>query len=407
MRPLTRLALLLISLNLFAFAGCDDGKGSAADMGSEVLSDATTPDTTTTDVAVGDVPADVPADQTSPADLTSTNDGTVADGTTADTAGDTVVTGSLCDRIGRGPNADLRNAKLLPSNSYWYESVANAEVDPNSAAIVAHIGSDTGLHPDFGCCWPDSPFGIPYIVVDGNVAPVNVAFDYDTESDPGPYPIPVDAPIEGGPDASGDRHVLVIDCAAEKLYELFSAYPQTDGSWTAGSGSIWDLSQNDIREVYCTSADAAGLPILPGLVRYDEVAAGEIHHAIRFTVSQSRRAFLYPPATHWASSDTSPDAPPMGMRMRLKSDAELLADGVDVSTFDPQVRVILRALQTYGLILADNGSDFYMSGMPSASWNDDALVSELRQVRGRHFDVIKMEGLVDDTGIAPGDCVLP
>ncbi|OIP29128.1 MAG: hypothetical protein AUK47_28245 [Deltaproteobacteria bacterium CG2_30_63_29] len=339
--------------------------------------------------------------------MTSTNDGTVADGTTADTAGDTVVTGSLCDRIGRGPNADLRNAKLLPSNSYWYESVANAEVDPNSAAIVAHIGSDTGLHPDFGCCWPDSPFGIPYIVVDGNVAPVNVAFDYDTESDPGPYPIPVDAPIEGGPDASGDRHVLVIDCAAEKLYELFSAYPQTDGSWTAGSGSIWDLSQNDIREVYCTSADAAGLPILPGLVRYDEVAAGEIHHAIRFTVSQSRRAFLYPPATHWASSDTSPDAPPMGMRMRLKSDAELLADGVDVSTFDPQVRVILRALQTYGLILADNGSDFYMSGMPSASWNDDALVSELRQVRGRHFDVIKMEGLVDDTGIAPGDCVLP
>ncbi len=311
---------------------------------------------------------------------------------------------SLCDRIELGPNSDLRGERFFPDDSYWNQPVLDAEVDPNSDAIIASIGADTGLHADFGCCWPDTPFGIPYVVVDSSTPQVPIQFDYASESDPGPYPIPPDAPIEGGPDATGDRHILAIDCATEQIYELFDAHPQTDGSWHAGSGAVWNLNQEPVRAPYCTSADAAGLPIFPGLARYDEVAAGEIRHALRFTAARTRRAFVRPPASHWASSHTDENLPPMGMRVRLKADAEL---GIDLSTFSEQARILIRAMQTYGMILADNGSNWYVSGAPSEHWNDSALSRELRQIKGHHFEVLKMDGLVTDYSLAPGSCQLP
>ncbi len=368
---------------IWLLAGCADHSGHGAH-GAQAA-DAGARDARAADAAGHDVGADAP------------------EGTDADAAADTA-SARLCDRVGRGANADISGAHLF-ENTYWSEPVTDAPVNPNSEALIASIGADTGLHPDFGCCW-HGPFGIPYMVVDSSTAPVPVSFDTADESDPGPYPIPADAPIEGGAGADGDRHVLVVDCARAKLYELFSAYPHDDGSWQAGSGAVWDLSGHLERAPYCTSADAAGLPILPGLVRYDEVAAGAIHHALRFTVSHSRKAFV-PPASHWASGDTSADLPPMGMRVRLESDAELAADGVDVSGFSPQTRVIVRALQTYGMIVADNGSDWYISGAPSASWNDDKLVPELRQIKGRFFQVVKMDHVVDDYSVDPGQCQLP
>ena len=197
-----------------------------------------------------------------------------------------------------------------------------------------------------------------------------------------PPTIPSNAPIEGGSQSSGDRHVIVIDRDAWKLYELFSAYPASGGGWRAASGAIFDLSSNDLRPAGWTSADAAGLPILPGLVRYDEVVErGEIRHALRFTASKTRRGYVFP-ARHFASSDTSTARPPMGMRVRLKS-------SFDISSYPPSARVILQALKIYGMILADNGSDWFISGAPDARWNDDEL-NALKQVRGRDFEVVEM-----------------
>ncbi|MCC6245482.1 MAG: Ig-like domain-containing protein [Gemmatimonadaceae bacterium] len=282
-----------------------------------------------------------------------------------------------------GLNAAL-GRRLFPDNNPWNQPVDTAQVDPNSAAIIANIGATRAFHPDFGANWNGGPFGIPYVVVSGTQARVPVSFEYADESDPGPYPVPPNPPIEGGPASTGDRHILVVDRDNWKLYELYAAYPQGSG-WRAGSGAIFDLNSNALRPAGWTSADAAGLPILPGLVRYEEVAAGTIAHAMRFTVSRTRRAYI-PPARHWASSDTSSLRPPMGMRVRLKA-------SVDISTYPASAQVILRALKKYGMIVADNGSDWYVSGTADARWNDGEM-NTLKRLRGSDFEVVRMQGVV-------------
>lgn len=271
--------------------------------------------------------------------------------------------------------------RIFPASDPWNSRVDGAAVDPASATLIASIGASTTLHMDFGADWDGGPFGIPYVVVGEGQTPVAVSFDYADESDPGPYPIPPDAPIEGGANSDGDRHVLVVDASTHVLYELYDAHPQPDGSWRVGSGAVFDLDAGTTRPAGWTSADAAGLPILPGLVRYDEVAAGRIDHALRFTVSDTRRAYV-PPATHYASSDPDPALPPMGMRVRLRAD-------FDVSGYPTQARVILEAMKTYGMIVADNGSSWYVSGTPDPRWDDDQL-NTLKDVPGGAFEVVAM-----------------
>ena len=279
-----------------------------------------------------------------------------------------------------GPGAPI-DFRIFPASDPWNTPVDDEPVDPASSTLIASIGASDTLHMDFGADWNGGPFGIPYVVVGPEQAPVRVTFHYADESDPGPYPIPWDAPIEGGAASTGDRHVIVVDAASRTLYELYAAYPQPDGSWRAGSGAIFDLENGTTRPAGWTSADAAGLPILPGLVRYDEVASGVIDHAIRFTVNQTRQAYV-PPARHYASDNPSPSLPPMGMRVRLKSD-------FDISGYPYQARVILQAMQTYGMILADNGSDWFVSGAPDARWDDDQL-NTLKDVPGSAFEVVQM-----------------
>ncbi|HEX8246474.1 MAG TPA: hypothetical protein VF541_23420 [Longimicrobium sp.] len=287
-----------------------------------------------------------------------------------------------------GPNASLNGKRPFPADNAWNRDVSGDPVDPNSAALIAACGSaSTGLHPDFGTVWNGAPNGIPYVVVSGSQAKVPVTFYYADESDPGPYPVPADAPVEGGPNGQGDRHVLVIDRDNWKLYELFDAHPVNGGaSWSAGSGAVFDLSSNALRPAGWTSADAAGLPIFPGLVRYDEVVEQKaIRHALRFTCSATRRAYVAP-ARHWASSRTDPNLPPMGMRVRLKA-------GFNVSGFSPNLQVILNAMKTYGMLLADNGSAWYVSGAPDPRWSDDELAA-LRNVRASDFEVVRMDNVV-------------
>jgi hypothetical protein len=286
-----------------------------------------------------------------------------------------------------GPNSDLGGRRLLPADDEWNRDVSTDEVDPASDAILTSIGLDKPLHEDFGLVWKGEPAGIPYCVVGGNQPRVPVTFRYADESDPGPYPIPPDAPIEGGVDAEGDRHVLVLDRDSQKLYELFHAFPVNGGkSWKASSGAIFDLKNPKPRPAGWTSADAAGLPILPGLARYDEiVGAGALGHALRFTVRKSRRAYV-PPARHYASPHRDENLPPMGMRVRLKA-------GFDTSKFTGAARVILEGLKKHGLILADNGGDFFISGAPDPRWVHDELLP-IRKVRGRDLEVVRMTGLV-------------
>ncbi|GGC78852.1 hypothetical protein [Undibacterium terreum] len=295
-----------------------------------------------------------------------------------------------------GVGASLHGAIPFPSDNAWNLNISSAPVDPASNAIIASIGLNTGLHPDFGSgLYAGAPIGIPYTVVDSTQAKVAVNFQaYGDESDAGPYPIPANAPIEGQPSNgaafSGDRHVLVLDRSANRLYELYNAIPNADGSWKADSGAVFHLDSNNVRptaKAGWTSADAAGLPIFPGLARYDEVAAGVIAHALRFTVQRSRNAYV-PPATHAASSSTDASLPPMGMRVRLKAGYAIPA------SFSNDTKVILQALKTYGMIVADNGSNWYISGAPDARWNNDKLVSELGSVRGSNFEVVRMDGLV-------------
>lgn len=289
-----------------------------------------------------------------------------------------------------GVNASLNGAQVFPTDNPWNTPVDALPVDPNSDDLIDSIGRYTGLHPDFGANWNGGPFGLPYIVVDGDTPGLDVTFQYADESDKGPYPITSDAPIEGGPNSSGDRHIIMIDRDNWLLYELFAAYPpnRADNPWRAGSGAIFDLASNALRPAGWTSADAAGLPIFPGLVRYDEVyEQGEINHALRFTVSTTRRAYVHP-ARHFASSHTDPDLPPMGMRVRLTA-------GFDISGFSESNQVILRALKKYGMIVADNGSNWYISGAPDPRWDDDEL-SELKDIQGGNFEVVQMGAVVTD-----------
>jgi hypothetical protein len=276
---------------------------------------------------------------------------------------------------------------VFPVDNPWNREIWRDPVDPNSQAILTTIGIEKSLHPDFGTTYQGSPNGIPFVVVGGKQPRVPVQFDYKDESDPGPYPIPPDAAIEGGPAAKGDRHVLVIDRDAWKLYELWSARPDAGGkSWRAGSGAIFDLNSNQLRPAGWTSADAAGLPVFAGLVRYDEVVEKKaIPHALRFTCVRTRRAYIAP-ATHFASKLIDPHLPPMGMRVRLRAD-------YDISGFPAEAQVILAALKKFGMLLADNGSDWFLSGAPDPRWNDEALQT-LKRVKGRDFEVVKMGALI-------------
>jgi chitodextrinase len=283
----------------------------------------------------------------------------------------------------------LGNCPVLPSNNVWNTPVDSLPVDTNSSAYITTIGAARGLHPDFGAgLWDGGPIGIPYNIVPGTQPRVAITFDYADESDPGPYPIPANPAIEGGKDSTGDRHILVVDKDNCVLYETWSTYPQQNGSWSAGSGAVFHLLSNNLRPSGWTSSDAAGLPVLPGLVRYDEVASGEITHAIRFTVPQTRKAFVWP-ARHYASSLTGSNYPPMGQRFRLKA-------SFDVSTFSTEMQVILRAMKKYGLILADNGSAWYISGAPDERWNNDVLVSQFGRVKGSDFEAVNVSSLMID-----------
>ena len=282
----------------------------------------------------------------------------------------------------------LDGCPVFPADNVWNAPVDTLPRHANSDAYVATIGAGRGVHPDFGTVYQGAPIGIPFVTVAGNQPRVPVTFDYDDESDRGPYPVPRDAPIEGGPQSDGDRHVLVIDRDNCTLYELFDARPNSDGSWRAGSGAIFALRSNALRPAGWTSADAAGLPIFAGLVRYDEVASGEITHALRFTAPQTQRAYLWP-ARHFASSLTGVQFPPMGLRMRLKA-------SFDTGGFSAPVQVILRALKKYGMILADNGSAWYITGVPDPRWNDDMLVGELARVKGSDFEAVDASSLMAD-----------
>jgi hypothetical protein len=271
---------------------------------------------------------------------------------------------------------------VFPASDPWNQPIDTAPVDANSSAIISKIGTATALHPDFGSNWNGGPFGIPYIIVPDSQYRVPVTFDYASESDAGPYPIPANPPIE--PDS--DHHILMITQGERKLYELWDARKTSSGTWAAGSGAIFDLVNGTQRPPGWTSADAAGLPIFPGLVRYDEVyERGQINHALRFTVAQTRKAYI-PPATHYASSNTDPTLAPMGMRMRLKA-------SFDISSYPAQAQVVLRALKKYGMIVADNGSNMYLSGTADARWNDDVM-STLKKVTAGNFEVVQMQGIV-------------
>ena len=292
-------------------------------------------------------------------------------------------------KIELGMNKSLQGERLFPADDPWNTDISKEPIDPESAALVASIGSSRPLHPDFGTTLENQkheavPNGIPYVIVSGSQLKVPVVFDYKDESDPGPYPIPPDAPIEGGVHSDGDRHVLVIDRDNWMLYELWSSKRLDEGkSWKAGAGAIFDLKKRSRqRPAGWTSSDAAGLPVFPGLARYDEIVEqGKLTHALRFTAVRTRRAYVAP-ATHFASNKTDKDLPPMGMRVRLKA-------GVDLSKFPPTARVLLQGLKTYGMILADNGGNWFVTGAPDPRWNDDEL-GTLRRIKGSDFEVIRM-----------------
>lgn len=265
---------------------------------------------------------------------------------------------------------------IFPGSNVWNRRVDTLPVHTKSAQLIASIGLDEPLHPDFSDA---GDYGIPYNVVGRSTPRRSVSFQWPEESDRGPYPIPANPRIEGG----SDRHLLVVEKHSCRLYELFDARLTSSG-WRAGSGAIWDLDSNALRPKGWTSADAAGLPILPGLVRYDEVSAGAILHAIRFTAPETRRHWLYP-ARHFASDSTDPALPPMGLRVRLRAD-------IDISGFGPQSQVILRALKRYGMLLADNGSPWFITGAPNAGWDDDEL-HDLHTITGRDFEAVDTTSL--------------
>ena len=302
-----------------------------------------------------------------------------------------------CPGMTIGQLTSLNGFVPFPSSNLWNTDISAAPVDPNSANILSYIGNTVTLHPDFSSgTFNGQTGGIPYQVVASNSTPMATIKFGSSESDPGPMPLPSNALIEGYPNpGNGDRHVLVLDRTGCWLYELYAASLKK-GVWAVGSSAVWDMTINEQRPYTWTSADAAGLPIFPGLVRYDEVAAGAINHAIRFTVPSTRRAFVAP-ASHWASSITDPNAPPMGTRLRLKA-------SFDISGFSPTNQVILTALKKYGMILADNGSAIFITGAPDDRWNNDDL-HHLTSVIGSNFEVVQMSTVITDsnnpTGTAP------
>jgi len=278
-----------------------------------------------------------------------------------------------------------RTCPIFPATNAWNQRVDDLPVAPDSARLIASIGLDAHAHADFGSgLWDGGPIGIPFDVVTSKTPRVHVSFDYADESDRVRYPIPKSVHIEGGRTAGGDRHAILIDRDTCRLYELYALYPTSGGGWKAGSGAVWNLRSNHLRPAGWTSADAAGLPIFPGLVRYDEVARGVIDHALRFTAPRTRQAYVYP-ARHFASDSSDPSLPPMGLRVRLKA-------SVDISGFPPQARVVLTAMKRYGMILADNGSPWYVSGAPDPRWSNDDLHS-LDRLTGADFEVVDTSSL--------------
>jgi hypothetical protein len=278
----------------------------------------------------------------------------------------------------------IGNCPTFPADNIWNTPVDQLPVSPSSSTYINTIGANTPVHPDFGTVYNGAPNGIPFITVPGTQTKYPVTFQYASESDPGPYAIPLNAPIEGGSSSTGDRHAIAIDTDNCILYELYAAYPQTS-SWQAGSGVIFNLKSDNLRPATWTSADAAGLPIFPGLTRYDEVLAGAINHALRFTVPQTQKAYVWP-ARHYASSLTGTQYPPMGVRFRLKA-------GFDISGFSAANQVILKALKKYGMMIADNGSAWYLSGAPDSRWSDDDL-HNLTKVIGNDFEVVDVTPLM-------------
>ncbi len=282
----------------------------------------------------------------------------------------------------------IGNCPLFPADHIWNTPIDKLPIHPNSVAYVKSIGRDDHLHADFGSgTWEGEPIGIPFNLVPGDQPRVEIKFEYNDESDPGPYPIPPDVSIEGGPESDGDRHILVLYQDNCILYEVYKAWPKDDGSWEAGSGAIFDLTSYALRPETFTSADAAGLPIFPGLARYDEVIAGEIRHAIRFTAPNTRNAYVWP-ARHYASDISDPNVPPMGQYFRLRAD-------FDISGYSHETQVVLAALKTYGMILADNGAPWFISGVPDNRWNNDNL-HELHQIPGSEFEAVDISPLMID-----------
>jgi hypothetical protein len=279
------------------------------------------------------------------------------------------------------------NCSVLPANNIWNTAIDQLPVSATSSTYVSTIGATLPVHADFGSgTWNGAPIGIPFLTVAGTQTRYAASFTYASESDPGPYAIPLDAPIEGGSQSTGDRHAIAIDTGSCILYELYGAFAQTS-SWMAGSGSIFNLVSNSLRPATWTSADAAGLPIFPGLIRYDEIAAGAIQHALRFTVPQTQKAYLWP-ARHSASSLTDPKYPPMGARFRLKAN-------YDISGFSAANQIILRALKKYGMMIADNGSAWYLSGAPDSRW-DNSDLHNLGTVTGSSFEAVDVSSLMVD-----------
>jgi hypothetical protein len=320
-------------------------------------------------------------------------------GSSASSSVNLQVTGSTqaasCNGMSLGQGAGLNGYRVFPDDNLWNQNISGSPVDSNSTAIINYIGPSVGVHADFGAGqYQGSTIGIPYTVVGPQQPFLSVNYTaYGGESDPGPMPIPSTAPIEGYPNpGTGDRHVLVLDNANCFLYELFSSYPQAN-SWNAGSGAVWDLQADEQRPYGWTSADAAGLPIFPGLIRYDEVAAGQIRHAIRFTLAQSRAAFT-PPASHWAANSSNPNAAPMGMRLRLKA-------GFDISGFSATNQVILAAMKKYGMIMADNGSSMFVSGAPDDRWDNNDL-HILGNVKASDFEVVQMSLVYTSANVPSG-----
>lgn len=292
----------------------------------------------------------------------------------------------------------IGRCSVFPADNIWNARVDSLPLDPRSNDYINSIGADTSLHPDFGTFYLGAPIGIPYVVVSSTQPMAAISFipppnGYENESDSGPMPIPPDAPVEGGITSTGDRHVLVMRQGECKLYELFNATKQPDNSWRVASSAVFDLKSNALRPEGWASADAARLP---GLVRYDEVKSGEIRHAIRFAAQVTQRKSIWP-ARHFASSNTSPTRPPMGQRFRLKT-------SVDISRFPQDVQVIFTAFRRYGIILADNGSNWYIIGAHDTRWDDDMLVTAFRQLKGSDFEAVDASSLLvnKDSGQAAG-----